>query len=184
MMTNAETRHRLKQIALRLGKSLLLRRFPIAYARACGVTIGNGCRWMNPSSSTFGSEPYLITIGDHVSIGGGVRFITHDGGVWIFRKELPRLDVIARIRVGNNVFIGHDCMILPGVRIHDNVVLGARSVVTRDIPPNVVAAGIPARIISTVEDYRRRCIEKGVETKMMMPYEKAKFLLNNLRDPE
>ncbi len=171
-----EMARRIRSVALWVGRPLFLRWFPIAYARACGVQIGNECRWINPSPATFGSEPYLITIGDHVSIGGGVRFITHDGGVWVFRKEFPTLDVVARIRVGNNVFIGNDCAILPGVRIHDNVVIGARAVVTRDIPSNVVAAGVPAKVVSSLDDYRRRSEEKGQATKGMGREEKEAYL--------
>jgi serine acetyltransferase len=49
--------------------------------------------------------------------------------------------------IGNDVFIGAGCSILPGVTIGDGAVIGARSVVSRDIPPNAVAVGVPARVI-------------------------------------
>ena len=113
-----------------------------------------------------------------------MHFITHDGGVWVFRNELPALDVVGRIRVGNNVFIGNDCIILPGVRINDNVVLGAGAVVTHDIPPDVVAAGVPAKVISTLTDYRQRCVAKGLGTKGMSARQKRAYLLSVLPEWE
>jgi acetyltransferase-like isoleucine patch superfamily enzyme len=169
-------RNKLKKTVLRLLRPVALRYFPIAYARSMGVNISSGCRWISPDAATFGSEPYLVHIDDHVSIGGRVRFITHDGGVWVFRKELPDLDVVDRIRIGNNVFIGNDTVILPGVQIHDNVVIGTRAVVTRDIPSHSVAVGVPARVVSTLEDYKKRCLEKGLNTKGISPQRKAEFL--------
>src|SRR5687767_986090 len=105
-------------------------RDPVAHARSLGVRVGRDCRLI---SCVFGSEPYLITLGDHVSA-TNVAFVTHDGGVWVFRDRWPEADLIAPITVGNNVFIGANATIMPGVTIGDNVVIGAHSVVTRDVP--------------------------------------------------
>ena len=60
---------------------------PVSYARRIGVRVGRDCRLIGIDRATFGSEPYLVSIGDHGTITDGVRFITHDGGVWVFRKE-------------------------------------------------------------------------------------------------
>ena len=62
------------------------RRDPVKYARSLGVKIGNDVRLISikSGSGTFGSEPYLVVIGNHVTVTGGVRFVTHDGGVWVF----------------------------------------------------------------------------------------------------
>ena len=87
------------------------------------------------------SEPYLITLGDHVGISRGVRFITHDGGLFVVRalyEDLRDADIMGRIVVGNNVFIGADAIILPGVTIGNNCIIGCGAVVTRDIPDNSV----------------------------------------------
>ena len=142
---------------------------PIAIARKKGVKIGQDCRLVG--SVSFGSEPYLITLGDHVSVTTS-SFVTHDGGVWVFRKKHPKIDILAPIRVGNNVFIGADCMILPGVTIGDNVVLAARSVVTKNIPDNCVAGGVPAKPIKDLENYYEKVIANAVMTKQMNPEEK------------
>src|SRR6476620_11192623 len=127
---------------------LTRRRDPVKWARSVGVSVGTDCRFIGTSAATFGSEPYLITIGNHVTLTAGVRFLTHDGGVWTLRHIDPAMDVIAPIAVGDNVFIGLNAIILPGVRIGSNVVIGAGSVVTKDVPDNTVAAGNPARVLN------------------------------------
>lgn len=105
-----------------------------------------------------GSEPYLIEIGDHVTISSNVTFVTHDGGTWVFRHlpEYAGLQRFGRIAIGNNCFIGTGSIILPGVRIGDNVVVGAGSVVTRSVGDNNVVAGVPARYVCSYDDYVRR----------------------------
>jgi len=152
-------------------------RDPVISARRSGVRVGERCRFISTSSSTFGSEPYLITIGDHVTITEGVRFVTHDGGIWVLRDEHPDLDVIAPITVGNNVFLGMGTIVLPGVTIGDNVVVAAGSVVARDLPSGCVAAGIPARSIKSLDAYRKSSLERGIRTKGMGPVEKRDHLL-------
>ena len=125
---------------------------PVGYARRIGVKVGKNCRLLGLDRGTFGTEPYLVRLGDHVSL-TNVRFVTHDGGVWVFREEHPEIDIIAPIVVGNNVYLGYYSIILPGVTIGDNCVIGAGSVVTRDVPSGTVAAGVPARPIRTIEEY-------------------------------
>ena len=143
------------------------RKNPIAYARGLGVTIGNDCRLLNikPGPGTFGSEPYLVTLGDHVTVTARVQFVTHDGGVWVFREEAPDFDVFGAITVGNNVFIGYSAIIMPSVKIGHNVVIGAGAVVTKDVPDNVVVAGVPAKIICSIDDYRESVFKKAIRDK-------------------
>ncbi|MDT0202636.1 acyltransferase [Nocardioides sp. AE5] len=117
-----------------------------------------------------------MTIGDHVTVTGNVQFLTHDGGVWVLRHEHPDLDVFGPISIGNNVFLGFGATILPGISIGDNVVVGAGAVVTRDIPADCVAAGVPARPLRSLDDYRRASVEAGVPTKSMSKDEKRSYL--------
>lgn len=161
----------------RYVRKVQIARNPIEYARSIGVTVGERSRFLGLGPETFGSEPYLISLGDHVTVTSGVRFVTHDGGVWVLRNEHPRLDVFGRISVGNNVFIGLGSLILPGVTIGDNVVIGAGSVVNKSIPSNSVAAGVPARVLGSIENYRARMIARGVQTKGLSPVEKRNYLL-------
>ncbi len=134
----------------------------ISYFRYLGGQIGSGCRLIGKVD--FGSEPYLIKIGNSVSITSS-SFVNHDGGVWVFRNEHPDIDVIKPIIIGNNVFIGSGCTILPGVTIGDNVVVGAGSIVTRNIPNNSVYAGVPAKLIKSIADYKQSAITSNTHTK-------------------
>lgn len=129
-------------------------------AREMGVTIGEECRLIgNPS---WGSEPWLITLGNHVEVSSGVSFVTHDGATWVFRGEEKYKDVIryGKIIIKDNCFIGTRSTILPGVTIGPNSVVGAGSLVRKDVEPNSVYAGVPARRICSLEDYAEKCLEE------------------------
>lgn len=130
------------------------------YSKYLGVKMGKKVRILH--YPRFGSEPFLIEIGDNVTITRGVSFVNHDGGVALFRKEYPGLNVFGKITIGNNVFIGINSIILPGVTVGDNVVIGAGSVVNKDVPSNVVVAGVPARIIKTIEEYKEKSLKLSV----------------------
>lgn len=147
--------------------------FPIWYAKKLGVKVGKNCRLINVNYST---EPYLISIGDHVSA-TFCHFETHDGGVWVFRNELPQLDIVRKIKVGNNVFIGYGTLILPGAKIGNNVVIGAQSVVSGFIPDNVVVAGVPARVIKTIDSYKEKVVSQGENTARLSAKEKKNYYL-------
>ena len=121
------------------------------YRKYYGVKIGKNVRFTDKYPH-FGSEPYLVEIGNNVTITYGVVFHTHDGGVGIFRKEIPGINIFGKIKIGNNVFVGSRATLLPGVSIGNNVVIASGSVVTKDVPDNVVIAGVPAKIIKTTEE--------------------------------
>lgn len=128
----------------------------------------------------YGSEPYLITLGDYVKISDHVQFFTHDGGSWVFRRTEAYKDIVAfgRITIGNNCFIGSHAIILPNVVIGDNVVIGAGAIVTRDIPSNSVAAGAPARVISSIDSYAEKMKKKMPENwdSNLLLHNKKKYL--------
>ncbi len=146
-----------------------------AFCRRIGVRLGSHCRLINVSRNTFGSEPYLISIGDHVTITSEVRFITHDGSVWVFRDLHPDLEVVRPITVGNNVFIGLRAIILPGTVIGNNVVIGAGAVVRGIIPDDCVAAGVPARRICTREEYRSKALARGFMSRSLSVAQKRRL---------
>jgi acetyltransferase-like isoleucine patch superfamily enzyme len=157
----------------------------VRFARYLGVTVGEGCRMFDNPRHVFGSEPYLVKLGDHVTIASGVRFITHDGGVWVFRKEHPEIDLFGNIVVGNNVFIGFNVIILPNVTIGDNCVLGAGSIVTRDIPSNVVAVGNPAKVLRTLDDYWRKVQPVALHVRNLAPETKRDAIVKHAKsNPE
>jgi len=68
------------------------------------------------------------------------------------RRRMPRGALAKPIRIGRNVWIGFDCVVLPGVTIGDGAIVGARSVVTEDVPPFTIVAGNPARVIRQIEN--------------------------------
>jgi acetyltransferase-like isoleucine patch superfamily enzyme len=146
---------------------------PESYARSLGVEIGKNC---DITTRNFGSEPFLIMIGDHVQITSGVSFITHDGGVWIFHDIDPTFDVFGKIKIGSNTYIGNNSTILPGVTIGNNCVIGAGSLVTKSIPDNTVAAGVPCRYVCSKEEYLRNMLKVNVKTRLMKWKDKKKIL--------
>lgn len=156
-----------------------MRRSAVVYARTLGVKIGDNCKLVALQGGTFGTEPYLVRLGNHVEVSYDVRFITHDGGVWVGRTEHPDLDVMNTIEVGDNVFIGARSIILPGSRIGHNCVIGAGSLVRGEIPAGSVVAGVPAKFIKTTDSYIEQCVAQGVRTKLMSADEKKSHLLKH-----
>ncbi len=148
------------------------------YARHIGVSIGEDC---SIATHYFGSEPYLIKIGNHVQITSGVKFFTHGGG-WVFRDKHPLMDTFGKIEVGNNVYIGNNSFILPGVTIGNDVIVGAGSVVTKSVSSGMIVAGNPAKVIGSVSSLEKKLIPFNTKTKKMNKFDKKKYLLNMQED--
>lgn len=157
-------------------------RDPVKYWTEKGVEIGTACE-INPTAA-FGSEPYLITLGNHVRVTADVEFVTHDGGVWVLRglhDEFSNADIFGEIKVGNNVHIGMHSIIMPGVTIGNNCIIGAGAIVTKSIPDNCVAVGIPARVIESIEEYMNKNRSRLDMTKTMTPTQKRTYLEKKFR---
>ena len=135
---------------------------PVKCSRLMGVTIGENCKIYGNSPNMWGTEPFLITIGNNVFITDGCKFINHDGGVLILRKKTASLDLTDEIFIGNDVYLGLETFILPGVRIGNNVIVGARSVITKSIDNNSVVVGIPAKKIKSVDEYYENIKQKSL----------------------
>lgn len=134
----------------------LLARNPKKYCEKNGVKLGKDVRFTGKMS--FSTEPYLISIGDHCLI-AGASFITHEGAHWVLKGLDPSLEDTfgyGRITVGNNVYIGQRCTILRGVTIGDNTVVGACSLVNKSLEPNSVYAGVPAKRICSIDEFREK----------------------------
>lgn len=156
--------------------------------RKDGIKIGDGCViWKNV---VFGSEPYLVTIGDHCRITDGVKFVTHDGGLWTIRNiekynpDHRNYDILKPIVIGNNVHIGWNTIIMPGVHIGNNVVIGCGAIVTKDIPDNSVAVGVPAKVIESLDDYFQKNNSSYIDTTGMSYEEKRKAVTESLFSKE
>ena len=95
------------------------------------------------------SHCWLIEIGDDVTLAPRVHILCHDAST----KTFLNYTKIGRVTIGDRVFIGAESVVLPGVNIGDDVIIGANSTVTHDIPSSSVAAGSPARVICSLEEY-------------------------------
>lgn len=155
----------------------------IKCAQNLGVRIGKKCRILDDPGKVFGSEPWMVTVGDKCELTHGVRIITHEGGLWVARnlcKELENADIIKEVRIGNNVMIGMGSIIMPGVVIEDNVIVGSHSVVTKRLESGYVYAGIPAKKIKSMDEFISDALNSDglMHTKKMNPTEKRKYIEN------
>lgn len=112
-----------------------------------GMKVGKNFKADKPRIDV--SHCWLITIGDDVVFGPNVYLLAHDAST----KNHLGYTKIGKILIGNNVFVGADTTIMPGVSIGNNSIIGTGSIVTKDVPENTVYAGNPAKFICTLEDY-------------------------------
>lgn len=144
---------------------------------ARGGTLGKGCT-IYPNVE-FGSEPYLIELGDKVRVTNGVRFVTHDGGLWVLRN-LGKIDKtvgkFGKIKVGSNTHIGWNAIIMPDVTIGKNCIIGCGAIVTKDIPDNSVAVGVPAKVIESIDEYYEKLLKNHDIISDMSEKEKMEYL--------
>ena len=147
----------IKEIAEKIKHKIEMRKyddFSIEdYFRKNGASVGSGNRIMIRS---LGEAPELVRIGNHCTITSDVAFITHDGGGWVFNDEIPDLQKFGTIVVNDNTFIGFRSIILPNTVIGPNAVIGSGSVVTKNVEPNTVVGGNPARRICSIEEYKEK----------------------------
>lgn len=99
------------------------------------------------------SEGYYLHIGNNVSIGHNVKIYTSSIDTKALIVEKVHKNVYGNIIIGDNVLIGSNVFICPNVNIGDNVVVGANSVITKDVPPNSVVCGSPAKIVRQYNEY-------------------------------
>lgn len=95
------------------------------------------------------SHVWHIHIGNNVTLAPRVHILAHDTSTY----QHLGYTKIGNVTIGDNVFVGAESVILPNVRIGDNAIIGANSTVSRDIPANTVAAGSPAKVICSLEDF-------------------------------
>lgn len=135
------------------------------FAAVIGKEPGKGFRLFPPFYADFGKN---ITVGDHVFLNACCRFqdqggITIGDGalighgvtmVTLNHDENPEKRQIlhpAPIHIGRRVWIGANATILPGVTVGDGAIVAAGAVVTHDVPPNMIVAGVPARVLRPVQ---------------------------------
>lgn len=147
----------------------------LKWMRKQGARVGDRTVVFAPNKTFIDmTRPWLIDIGNDVQITEGVKILTH-GYDWSVLKGVygKILGSSGKVTIGNNVFIGMNTIILKGVKIGNNVIIGAGSLVNTDIPDNCVAAGNPAKVIMSLEDYCKK--REGLQV------EEAKELIREYR---
>lgn len=94
--------------------------------------------------------------------------------------EIHSLNLIffGKIKIGSNVYIGNNSLIMPGVSIGNNVIVAAGSVVTKSIPSNSIVGGNPAQIIGDIDSFKKRMKKYDLQTKGMRYESKRHYLLS------
>ena len=130
--------------------------------------------------------PQLIKIHNNVNMAAGIKFITHDVSDNMINNYLKENGIedrlkekIGCIEIMDNVFVGAYSKILYDVRIGENCIIGAGSLVVKDIPPNSIAAGVPCRVIGRFDEFVKKRLAEG--DKM---YENCPVPLRGMSIPE
>lgn len=160
-----------------------LKKATIHVAQKRGLKIGENL--FVQGVPNFGSEPFLVEIGDNVTIAESVSFINHGGDARVTKRLDKYKDGrnFGRIKIGNNTFIGKGTILMPGVSIGDNCIVGSLSVVSSSIPDNSVYVGAPAKFICTIDQYGERLLKNNVEYPRELEAnrkELEQFLIKNL----
>lgn len=140
-----------KNVILRYFLGKTPEQIEMEYLRKNGLQMGENTQ-INSGFNIDSTWPWLISIGDNVTISTNVTILAHDASTNIVHQSTR----LGRVAIGNNVFVGTRAVILCGVTIGENVVIGAGSVVTHDLPSNGVYAGVPAQKICTIEEYKEK----------------------------
>ncbi|WP_394297135.1 acyltransferase [Methanosarcina mazei] len=133
----------------------------IPFLKRIGIKINGNPRYINYNVKFDSTNNYsLIELNDNCVVTGSTLILTHDFSIYhaaigckkITKKD-PEFKRTGRVIIGVNAFVGANCIILPGTKIGKNAIVGAGSVVTRDVPPDTIVAGNPAKVIKSIEEY-------------------------------
>lgn len=127
----------------------------VSHLRSVGMVIGENTIIYSPTQCIIdATRPWMVEIGNNVSITRGVTILTHGYDWSVFKgKYGDVLGSAGRVKIGDNVFIGMNATILKGVTIGDNVVIGANSLINKDVPSNSVVVGNPQRVVCTIDEF-------------------------------
>ena len=138
----------------------------VKYLRKKGIKIGKNVNFYGnlKDVSIDITRPSLVKIGSNLCISLPFAVITHGAELTVFREKYKEIiGAAGKVTIGDNVYIGSDVMILKGSAIGDNVIIGAKSLVSGDIPSNSVAAGVPAKRIMSLDEFFEKRKKKSFE---------------------
>lgn len=131
------------------------------YLRKKGIEIGTGTHICARTCRIDDTRPSLVMIGNNCYLNEHFTLLTHDFVTGVFLNTgLNFINSSGRVTIGNNVRFGQNVMVLKGVTIGDNCFIGAGSIVTKDIPSNSIAVGIPCKVIMSLEEYYNKRLQK------------------------
>lgn len=140
-------------------------------------SMGDNCSIMSRTVPLYSK---LIKLGDNVHLASNVSLVTHDITHVMLNKSQYIHSIVGDdykfpeklgcIEIGDDVFIGAGTTVLPDVRIGSHVIIGAGSLVNKDIPDNCVAAGVPARVICSIEDYLQKHLREETYPPEIAPF--------------
>jgi len=157
-----------------------------SYYKTCelrGLKLGKNVILRN--GINFGSEPFLIEIGDNTKIGSGVTFTNHDGATYVLKQMEKYKDArrFERVKIGSNCLIAPNSTVMLGAEVGDYSILGYGALLTTSMPAHAVFAGAPAKFICTTEEYGDKRLANKTEYPRDLEAERNKlndYLIKNL----
>lgn len=148
------------------------------YYRKQEMCIGSNTHIFSRLSS---SEPYLIKIGDHVTISTDVKLLTHDASIGALCGRNKISDICGEINIGNNTFIGSGAIIMYGVTVGERCIIAAGAVVTKSVPDGEVWGGNPAYKLGSTDEFLQRNASWGLQLHGLTFEEKKERIINGPR---
>ncbi|MBN1658751.1 MAG: acyltransferase [Anaerolineae bacterium] len=145
----------------------MLRRMRMAWRvarfRRHGARIGQRV-WIGSRVVTDWPFARYLEVQDDVTLGDGTNLILHDATLTVVTGDVPAR--FGKVTIGRGTCLGHQVTVMPGVTVGEYSLVGACSLVTKNIPPRSFAYGVPARVAGTIEELRERYLERmEAETK-------------------